>query len=185
LLLSSAPKALRRLFDHSPTYTANDFLTHALSRPQGQFGYANHWVIAQDEQAVAIACCWERDPPPGFVTHTFDGLASFYLGAHLLTVLQRCQALQGVFPKPLANELCVGHLAVNAQHRRQGFASQLLDHFQTLGTQLGKTALSLDVAASNHVAIACYLKYGFVHTSSQHDESELALGHYAHLRKAF
>jgi ribosomal protein S18 acetylase RimI-like enzyme len=78
----------------------------------------------------------------------------------------------------------VGHVAVNALHRRQGLASELLDHFQAMGRELDKTALTLDVEAGNHVAIDCYLKYGFVHTSSHNDDSELALGHYDHLRKA-
>lgn len=185
LLLSSAPRALPRLFDNPPSYTAKDYLSHALSRSEGQFGYANHWVIAQDDQAVAVACSWVSHPPEGFVSSTLDSLVSYYSGAQLLAVLQRCQALQGVFPKPQAHELCVGHLAVGNQHRRQGLAGQLLDHFQARGRELGKTALSLDVEASNQLAIDCYLKYGFEHISSCTDASDLALGHYDHLRKAF
>lgn len=182
LLISSAPRLLPRLFDQPP-YTANDYLNHALSRPKGQFGYANHRVIIRGEKVAAIACSWQGDPPQDFVTSTFDSLASYYPAAQLLAVLQRCQALQEIFPRPQPGELCLGHIAVAAQHRRQGLASQLLGHFQALGLKLGKTALTLDVEASNHVAIDCYHKFGFILTASHMDHSELALGHYVHLRK--
>ncbi|MFT6896707.1 MAG: ribosomal protein S18 acetylase RimI-like enzyme [Paraglaciecola sp.] len=183
LLLCSAPRVLPLLFDYLPSCTATGYLRHALSWSNGQFGYGNHWVLAQGKQVVASGCNWGHELPEGFVSGTFDSLVSYYSQAQLLTVLQRCQVLQGVFPKPQAHELCVGHIAVNALHRRQGLASQLLDHFQAMGKELGKTALTLDVESSNQAAIDCYLKYGFVHTSSHNDDSELSLGYYHHLRK--
>lgn len=57
--------------------------------------------------------------------------------------------------------LHIGDIAVSPKYRRRGLASVLILHTVALAKRIGKTAVTLEVRASNDAAIRCYKALGF------------------------
>lgn len=57
--------------------------------------------------------------------------------------------------------LHIGDIAVSPKYRRRGLASVLILHTVALAKRIGKTAVTLEVRASNDAAIKCYKALGF------------------------
>jgi ribosomal-protein-alanine N-acetyltransferase len=108
-------------------------------------------AVAQLEQAC-FACPWSvsslrlllNEPNLAFVVEE-DGAVCGYGG--LICVLDEGQ---------------ITNLAVDAAHRRRGFARAILDAMAEHARQNGIVTLSLEVRASNAGAQALYESYGFV-----------------------
>ncbi|WP_339899157.1 GNAT family N-acetyltransferase [Paraglaciecola polaris] len=186
LVLSSAPVALERLFSQQTehnNYHAKSFLIRAFAQKAGQFGYGNHWVIEIDNKIAAIGCGWQFEMGEAYVKATLESMTSYYQGADVLEVLHRCQALQPVFARPAADELCVGHIGVAEAFQRQGLCSQLLAHLESTAYTLGKRKLTLDVKQDNAGAIDCYQQFGFELVRITQDTSIMSLGTYVHMCK--
>ncbi|AEE25118.1 GCN5-related N-acetyltransferase [Glaciecola sp. 4H-3-7+YE-5] len=186
LILSSAPEALPRLFSQHTAqlqYSAQTFLEQAFLQQQGQFGFANHWVIEMKGSLAAIGCVWQREMGAEYVQATLKSMTEYYQGPDVLDVLQRCQSLQHVFARPAAEEACIGHIGVAAPFQRQGLCSELLGHLAATALDLGKQYLTLDVKQDNVSAISCYQKFGFSAQRTTVDNSPMKLGAYLHMRK--
>lgn len=61
----------------------------------------------------------------------------------------------------VADEGQITNIAVSPEHRRQGLATRLLEHFIILARQRGLSLLTLEVRESNTGAIGLYEKLGF------------------------
>ncbi|MFT4995418.1 MAG: ribosomal protein S18 acetylase RimI-like enzyme [Paraglaciecola sp.] len=162
LILSSATNLFSNIFDLSEKHHALAYLRHAFTRADGQFGHANHWVIIDDGQVVAIATAWHTELPTRFHQATLDSIVSYYGLVGGLDVIQGCQRLQDFIPAPKKDEWCVGHFAVSVSHRRRGLGRKLLAHMQRLAVHNGKHKITLDVELSNQDAINFYLDLGFI-----------------------
>lgn len=186
LILSSAPEALPRLFSQQTAqqqYSAQSFLQQAFLQQQGQFGFGNHWVIEVKGNLAAIGCVWEREMGEEYVQATLQSMTQYYQGPDVLDVIQRCQSLQHVFARPIADEACIGHIGVAEPFQRQGLCSELLSHLAARALDLGKQSLTLDVKQDNVSAISCYQKFGFTAQRTTLDNSSMNLGTYIHMRK--
>lgn len=186
LILSSAPVAIRAIFDINHELSALNFLQTSLSRAGGQYGYDNHWVAEIDHLVVGCLSLWRSDLPDFFHQATLTTLTKFYGIAHTLSVVQASQALQDCIPKPIKTECCIGHFAVLSPYQRRGVATALLQFARKQGLGSGKSVLCLDVESTNSQAINFYLRQGFV----QKSKSELSLrmqalgiGRHLHLSK--
>jgi len=162
LVYSSAPNALAATFDINIELSAINFLRSSLFTPQGQYGYANHWVAEIDNQVVGCLCPWHSDLLSSFHQATLTQLTNFYGITHAISVVQASHALQDCIPKPEKHEWCIGHVAVLEQYQNQGVGSALLTLMHKQAITFGKLALSLDVDCDNTQAVNFYLRQGFV-----------------------
>jgi GNAT superfamily N-acetyltransferase len=165
LILSSAPVSLAAIFGVNDEFSALNFLHASFSFPDGQYGYANHWVAEIDNQIVGCLSPWHDDLPATFHQATLTALIGFYGIDHTLAVVQTSQALQDCIPKPQKYEWCVGHFAVLPQYQKQGVGTALLELMQQQALLSSKLALSLDVDCGNMQAINFYLHQGFIEIS--------------------
>ena len=161
LVFTSAPNLLSLIFTTSPQTKVMDFLQASLTQPNGQYGYANHWVIEVEQQLVACICAWSRNLPASFHQATLASLVKFYSAEDLLKVIQRSEVLKDCIPQPTDNEWCIGHVAVAGSYQRQGLGKKLLLTMQQQARSASKKSLSLDVDCTNTAAISFYLKHGF------------------------
>lgn len=186
LIFSSSPIALTAIFDINDELSALNFLHSSLLTAEGQYGYANHWVVEIDDQVVGCLSPWHSDLADSFHQATLSQLANFYGIAHALSVVQASLALQDCIPKPQKHEWCIGHFAVFTEHQRQGVGSALLNLMHKQAVTFGKLALSLDVNCGNKQAIDFYLKQGFMQKSESSVSPRmqaLGIGPHLHLSK--
>ena len=186
LVFSSAPAALAAIFDISSELTALNFLHSSFLMPDGQYGYANHWVTEIDNQVVGCLSAWHSDLPDSFHQATLTQLMAFYGMHDTLSVMLASQALQDCIPKPQKHEWCFGHFAVLVPYQKQGVGSELLTWVHKQALTYGKLALSLDVEACNTQAINFYLRRGFVQKSESGVSKRMhaiGIGSHLHLTK--
>ncbi|WP_293746254.1 GNAT family N-acetyltransferase [uncultured Paraglaciecola sp.] len=162
LIFSSAPSALAAIFDINDELSASHFLHSSLSTEDGQYGFANHWLVEIDHQVAGCISAWHSHLPDSFHQATLHKLTGFYGIAHALSVVQSSQTLQDCFPKPQEHEWCIGHFAVSTEHQRKGVGTALLDFMHKQALSCGKSELCLDVESINTQAIGFYLGHGFV-----------------------
>lgn len=186
LIYTSAPQLLSCVFNISADIKVVDFLHVSLTKPDGQYGYANHWVIENDGQLLACICAWPSQLPAAFHQATLASLIAFYNADDLLDVIQRSEVLQDCIPQPTENEWCIGHVAVVETYQRIGLGKKLLATMQQQARSAGKTCLSLDVDCTNIAAINFYLRQGFkqqsqsIVTAKMHT---LGIGQHLHMIK--
>ncbi|MFT4937982.1 MAG: GNAT superfamily N-acetyltransferase [Paraglaciecola sp.] len=161
LIFSSAATLLARMFNVTADLNALGFLTNAFSQQDGQYGFANHWVIESDDQPVAIACGWHCELPEVFHRATIQSMTNYYGIEHTLEVVQRCQVLKSIFTAPQKDDWCIGHFAVSVQHQRQGLGTRLMTQMRELALEAGKKNLTLDVESANQAAQLFYQSLGF------------------------
>ena len=182
LILSSAPVSLPAVFDINSELSALNFLRSSFLLPDGQYGYANHWVVEIDNQVVGCFSPWHGGLTEAFHQATLTALISFYGIIHTLAVVQTSQALQDCIPKPQKHEWCIGHFAVLSQYQKQGIGTALLKFIQQQALTSSKKALSLDVACDNMQAIDFYLHQGFIEINKSGVSPRMqALGISSHL----
>jgi N-acetylglutamate synthase-like GNAT family acetyltransferase len=162
LVFSSAPDTLSATFDINVEFSAINFLRSSFLIPDGQYGYANHWVAEVDNQVVGCLCPWHSDLLSSFHQATLTQLADFYGIAYAISVVQASQVLQDCIPRPEKHEWCIGHFAVLAQYQKQGVGTALLKLMQQQALTSSKLVLSLDVDCDNDHALNFYLGQGFV-----------------------
>ena len=186
LIFSSAPTALAAIFDINHELSALHFLQSSLSTEDGQYGFANHWVVEIDHHVVGCVSAWHSNLPDSFHQATLNKLTGFYGIANALSVVQSCQTLQDCFPKPKEHEWCIGHFAVSAQHQKKGVGTALLEFMHKQALSFGKPELCLDVESINTQAIDFYLGHGFVKKQESGVSSRmhsLGIGSHFHLNK--
>jgi len=187
LIFSSASDTLAAIFDINEELSALNFLHSSVLTEDGQYGFANHWVMEIDHQVVGCVSGWHSDLPHSFHQATLIKLAKFYGIPHTLSVVQASLALQDCIPKPGKNEWCIGHFAVQQLHQRKGIGSGLVDYMQKHAMSSGKTTLCLDVESTNTQAIDFYLAQGFVkknESSVSQRMRHLGIGSHFHLSKS-
>ena len=186
LVFSSAPDTLSATFDINVEFSAINFLRSSFLIPDGQYGYANHWVAEVDNQVVGCLCPWHSDLLSSFHQATLTQLADFYGIAYAISVVQASQVLQDCIPRPEKHEWGIGHFAVLAQYQNQGVGSALLTLMHKQAVTFGKLALTLDVDSGNTQASNFYLRQGFV-KKNKSDVSlrmkALGIGSHLHLSK--
>jgi ribosomal protein S18 acetylase RimI-like enzyme len=178
LIINSATSILARMCDVNEDHHSLGVTRHAFTLADGQFGYANHWVIELDDEVAAITSAWHTELTDSFHQATLHSIVSYYGLEDSLEVIKRCQLLKNVIPPPKKDEWCIGHFAVSPSHQRKGLGTELLAHMQTLAALNGKTKLSLDVELHNQVAINFYLDSGFVFTEKP-TSRQIAVGNLA------
>jgi ribosomal protein S18 acetylase RimI-like enzyme len=162
LVFASAADLLTRVFGISSQYSALDFLRSSLTSKDGQYGFANHWIIDIDTQPVACISAWHASMPDTFQQATLKSIISFYPAAEALEVIHLGQALQDCIPKPAADEWCIGHVSVDVSQQNKGLGRALMSVMQHQALSAGKSFLSLDVDCENTEAVNFYLHNGFV-----------------------
>ena len=153
------------------------FLNKACAKTNGQFGHGTHYLVMTDSptnkyESDTIAACmtlWTSSPSQDYIDSTLLTLGK-YLNTEQLKALSRFNnSLQQTLKPPLASELCIGHLSVANDFRRQGLASHLCEFAAEQAIQQKKESLVLDVQSTNHSAIECYKRIGF----KFHDQNKL------------
>tara|TARA_R110002153_G_scaffold20814_6_gene70325 strand:+ start:1636 stop:2253 length:618 start_codon:yes stop_codon:yes gene_type:complete len=182
LILASAPQSLTAIFDINSQFHCKGFLLSALANENGQFGYANHWVIEQQGAVIGSVSAWYSELDKTFHQATLHSLMQYYGAEHVLEVLSRSQLVQEFIPKPKAQQWCIGHLAVAESFQRQGAATVLLNVMSQAAKQHNKIELSLDVPIDNHSAITFYQHHGFkIQQQSILSQAMLDAGFSSHL----
>ncbi|WP_299081491.1 GNAT family N-acetyltransferase [uncultured Paraglaciecola sp.] len=177
LVFSSAPIAFSATFDIDQKLSAINFLQASLASADGQYGYANHWLVEKDDCLLGCVSAWHSDLADSFHQATLTKLIDFYGMAQALAVVQVSLTMQDCIPKPLQHEWCIGHFAVDEKFQRQGVGRALLELMQKQAMIAGKHALSLDVDSSNSQALDFYMAQGFsIESQSRVSDSMLSLG---------
>lgn len=161
LILSSGPQSLAAIFDINSQFHCKGFLLSALAYENGQFGYANHWLVEQQGLVIGSVSAWHSELDKTFHQATLQSVLQYYGSEHGIEVLLRSQIVQEFIPKPRAHQWCIGHLAVAQSCQRQGAATALLNVMSLEAQRHNKSELSLDVPICNQSAIAFYQHYGF------------------------
>ena len=100
LILSSAVNTLPHMFDVCEEHHSLGFIQYAFTLADGQYGYANHWVIEVEGQVVAIVSAWHTELANNFHQATLQSIASYYGFIDSLDVIQRSQLLKSIIPPP-------------------------------------------------------------------------------------
>lgn len=187
LVYDSAPSLLMATFNIDSHYSALHFLTTSLVKPEGQYGYKNHWVMTKNDQVIGCISAWHNQLSLDFHQATLKAITDFYGLEHALKVLHTNQTLQDCIPEITLDEWCVGHLSVIDSYQRQGVGRALIDWMYIQAVKHKKLSISLDVEATNQGAIDFYLMLGFNKTSGSlltPRMTELNIGPHIHLTKA-
>lgn len=161
LIIASGRQSLAAIFDIDTKHNCKGFLLSALVNKEGQYGYANHWLIEHKEQVIGCVSAWHSELDQGFHQATLHSVLQYFGPKHSLEVLARSQIVQDFIPKPQKHQYCIGHLAVVPVFQRQGAATALLNFMSQKALLQGKSQLSLDVPADNQAALNFYLHQGF------------------------
>jgi ribosomal protein S18 acetylase RimI-like enzyme len=186
LVYNSAPNLLTATLGIDNHYSALHFLTASLVKPEGQYGYKNHWVMTKNDYVIGCISAWHNQLSPGFHKATLKAITDFYGLEHALTILHINQTLKDCIPDITANEWCVGHLSVSDSYQRQGIGRALIESMCTYAQKHNKSFISLDVDCTNQGAIDFYLKLGFDKISGSSITprmTDLNIGPHIHLTK--
>ncbi len=187
LIYASARRSLSCVFDITPDLNALSFLQRSLQHPEGQYGYAQHWVVELDSHLVACVCAWHDDLADSYHRQSLNSVAVYYGLSHSLNVLENSQILVDCIPNPQIEEYCIGHLSVAASVMRLGIGTALLSLMTEQALMLNKSLLALDVEADNIAAIDFYRQRGFTvakHFASTASMQQLGLGAHLHMIKS-
>jgi ribosomal protein S18 acetylase RimI-like enzyme len=187
LVLASAKRVLRLTFERSPEHTALGYLRQSLAMPDGQYGSHHHLVMVKQGHIVACVTAWHSHMTDAFHQGTLSSILEYYTASQLAEVITINQVLQTCISKVQDNELCIGHLSVLPDFRRQGIACQLIEHIVEHAKTLGKSQLGIDVEETNQPAIAFYQKLGFELTAKSpltNDMQELGIVPFWHFSKS-
>ncbi|MEP4890812.1 MAG: GNAT family N-acetyltransferase [Aliiglaciecola sp.] len=159
-----------------------EFLETALQLAEGQFGYLNQQVAIKNGAVCGCVSYWQAPISDLFKQQTLASLVTHFGITETAAILNNSEALSTLVRAPSANELSIGHLAVEPINRRQGVATCLLDYCSEAAIKLGKSTLVLDVMEDNQSAIQTYLNFGFVQKSkSQPSEKGKKIGFLPHI----
>ncbi|WP_100642433.1 GNAT family N-acetyltransferase [Alteromonas facilis] len=161
LVFAAAPLMLSELFGDGDETLARDFLAFCFNEPAGQFGYANHFVIRDAMSVVACACVWHNQLPTDFDQATLAQIVAYFGLAKAKDILKRNEVYSAEIKHPKVHQIALGHVSVAPRAQRQGLASMLIQHAETLGAKMSKDELVIDVEQHNQAAIQCYLNAGF------------------------
>lgn len=165
LIFNSAKTSLAALLGLQQDRQVIAFLEHAFSIPDGQFGFANHWVVEQQSSSIAVGCSWHNQLSSNFHQATLLSIHQHFGLAKTLQIVDNSRMLSQIVQPPIEDELCIGHIGVVTQWRRKGVATLLVEHFVKQAKQAGKKQLCLDVEQSNGGAIQFYQQKGFIFDS--------------------
>lgn len=183
LIYGSAPTLLSAIFDIDTEFNAKQFLADSLQQAEGQYGYHNHWVSENQKRVVACVSAWHTDLAETFHQATLRSITQFYGLEQALAILRANQVIVECIPEIAIDEWCIGHVSVTPSFRKQGYANGLITAMAEQAISMNKTALCLDVEASNQLALDFYIKQGFVVFSESANTTamqKLAIG--VHLR---
>lgn len=144
---------------------ANPALESMFLQLNNENSHAYTYFLQQDSK---IAGMIQSYPASAFHAHEWRNLwlyakysrQQFFRGIVQLFLLRQ---LMGYFGSSLKeNDFFVGYLAIYPSYRGQGHSKILLNQAERMAHSAGCARLVLDVYESNTVAIAVYLRYGFV-----------------------
>ncbi|WP_100658519.1 GNAT family N-acetyltransferase [Alteromonas flava] len=165
LVFASAPLQLTELFGQGDQLKAQAFLQRSFQSENGQYGYANHFVIRK-HQVVACACVWHDRLASDFDKATLAAIVAFFGAEQAMQILLANQSLQGDLQFPQAHQLALGHLSVAESARKQGLAKVLIEHASQIARRLNKAEICVDVDKTNTAALALYSKCNFNYLST-------------------
>ena len=150
------------------------FLTQALARRGGEFGYGTRVVAELDGRVVASGAGW----PQGGVRFAAETAISAVAHAGWRAVpgiYRRGMQAERIMPPPAPGEYYVGHLGVDPALRGRGIGEALVAHLLAPARCAGCRVAVLDVSAENPRAQALYTRLGFAVTATR--ESRFANAH--------
>lgn len=165
LVFAAAPTLLTELLAADSSTSVIDFLQVSLQQPEGQYGYANHYVFKDGDVPIASFCLWHDQLPSDFDQATLRMMHKHFGLERCLEIVRRNQSLSEHLRPPETHQVAIGHISVAKAHRRRGFVGEMLSFARQQAISMAKTALVVDVERDNHIAIQCYLKYGFTQGS--------------------
>jgi ribosomal protein S18 acetylase RimI-like enzyme len=160
LIYSSAPTLLSFLF--SGKLAALDYISKASERDDGQYSATRHCLATQNSEIVGCITLWDNSLSQTFHSQTLRSLKDFLRPEQISHLVYTNGKIAEVFLAPLAHQLCVGHLAVQEEHKGCGIGKNMLAYAVTRAKQKGKTELVLDVDSANNDAVGFYYAQGFV-----------------------
>ncbi len=167
LLYSAGEQLLCSIFGNGDKTIAQDFLAFAWSQKYGQYGSDNHWVACKDAQVIGLITCWHDQLPDDFDHQTLMTITEYFGVSEALDVVARSMHVAESLRTPTHIELGIGHVAVDAAHRRTGVATALIEEMKREALSKRKKMLILDVETCNHAAIAFYRQLGFKEKGEQ------------------
>ena len=158
LIRLSGEAAFDHIFseDHGPKNTV--FLSTCFSSPHTVFSHKHHFVIAEDNNVMAIiSLVTKKDHDQSFLSTAWYifknyGLRSIFKGSKFEMKLVK---------PPKKEVLYIAHVAVHESQRGKGLGQQLIQFSINTALNRGIKTLALDVRADNYNAIALYELYGF------------------------
>lgn len=160
LVLASAPVLLQFLFGSK--VIAERFIEHAAEQADGQYSSSRHIIASDDNLPIACMTVWHANMPESFRAGTLKSLTEFLEPSVLSHLIRVNPLLEEVFLAPQNDQLCIGHLAVSAEHQGQGIGRKLIAHAIKLAKQSLLNSIVLDVEDSNEQAISFYHACGFI-----------------------
>ena len=159
LIFLSAPKLLPYLFGSEAQ--AKHYLSQACAQDDGQYSANRHSVVSNSENLIGSISLWHNQMPQAFHDGTIKSLAYHLNTSQLSHIVRVNETLRELFTPPAADELCIGHLAVDEQWRGQKIGSKLISFALGQAKSMGKTKLILDVEEGNSEALHFYEKWHF------------------------
>lgn len=159
LILSSAPKLLPYLF--KGPHNAIQYILQAAKQADGQYSATRHQLAEEGKHVIACITLWDDQLPKSFHSYTLKSLTQFLLPDQIVHLLSNNEIITSVFQAPLSHQLCVGHLAVEENHRGLGVGKELIAYAIIQAQKYNKTQLVLDVDSTNQEALNFYKSVGF------------------------
>jgi GNAT superfamily N-acetyltransferase len=177
LVFDSAPILLPYLFGGESQ--ALDYIQQAMHQEDGQYSAKRHIVACGEQEAsdksilhdeslvkndIIFGCLtlWHDGLSEAFHQQTLSSLSSFLSDKQLRHLVTTNPSLMRVFVAPSAEELCIGHLAVEPLYQGNGVGKALIACAIKQGNNLAKKRLVLDVDAANSRAIHFYQSCDFI-----------------------
>lgn len=118
-------------------------------------------MTVKDNTVVGVITAWHSKLGSEFDRATLDSITTFYSLDESMLVLMRNQAVSVGLVPPTAHELMLGHIAVDAAHRKTGIGRFMIESMLIHAKKLKKRAIVLDVQLSNVPAIRFYQRLNF------------------------
>ncbi|WP_232820857.1 N-acetyltransferase [Dyella sp. C11] len=161
LIYSSGPVAFDYVFTTRDGGEAEAFLRYCFVDGAGEFGWRNHWVGVAEGQVVAVGAGYGADTKWPFTLAAARQIIGHYGVRRGLGVIARGLRVESLIRPPDGDMHYLAHLAVLPELRGQGVGRALIDMLVGTARDIGRSRVTLDVAASNPRAEALYRRAGF------------------------
>lgn len=148
------------LFGFGDPVRAHAALAKFFALPANRFSHQFTVFAQADGKVAGILMLFNRRQMRRSMAVTGAHMFRVYRIAEILKFLKLMLPYRDEEDIP-ADELYIGHLAVDEQFRRQGFGLRLLEYAEREAAAQGKRSLSLLTEIENAPAQALYTKFGF------------------------